>query len=367
MSEGLSVEIHKNLGSFKLNIAFESKCRRLGILGASGCGKSLTLKSIAGIEEPDSGRIAVGDRVLFDRQKKISLRPQERRVGYLFQNYALFPNMTVAQNIAVGLRGSKEEKRKRVDEMVEKFQLRGLEGHVPGQLSGGQQQRAALARIMAYEPEMILLDEPFSALDVHLRDKMQRELMEMLKDYPGFVILVSHSRDEIYRMSEEVLILDEGKIVGQGNTKQVFLSPGSVAAAKLTGCKNITAADFTKVDSTATNITAVGSIEAGSIDVKEWGMTLPVHRVPEQKICAIGIRAHEFLVEKNSEKDYITFDVLDAIITEDMFEYQISFRPSEKAVGRVDWKISKREWNPEKQGMPEKIYLDEKDLLLLYK
>lgn len=350
--EVLSVEIHKNLGRFQLNIAFESRLRRLGILGASGCGKSLTLKSIAGIEEPDTGTIAVGDRILFDRQKRISLRPQERRVGYLFQNYALFPNMTVAQNIAAGLKGSKAEKKIRVDEMTEKFQLRGLEGHVPGQLSGGQQQRVALARIMAYEPEMILLDEPFSALDVHLRDKMQRELMEMLKEYPGFVILVSHSRDEIYRMSEEVLILDDGKIVGQGNTKQVFLDPGSVAAARLTGCKNIVETEKTK---------------EGNLYVQEWGMTLPMHKILQGEVCAVGIRAHEFCVKKNSGDAWITFDVSEPIITEDMFEYQISFRPSAQASGRIDWKISKREWNFGMQGMPEKIYLNEKDLLLLYK
>lgn len=350
MGESLSVEIHKDFGKFKLDIAFRSQSRWLGILGASGCGKSLTLKSIAGIEEPDSGRIEAGGVVFYDKAKRICLKPQERRVGYLFQNYALFPTMTVAENIAAGLRGRKAEQKKRVDEMVEKFQLKGLEKQVPGQLSGGQQQRVALARIMAYEPEMILLDEPFSALDVHLRDKMQRELMEMLKDYPGFVILVSHSRDEIYRMSEEVLIIDDGKLVTQGNTKQVFLNPGSVAAARLTGCKNI--ADARKT-------------ERAGLYVEAWGMNLSVRTLPDDDISAVGIRAHEFCIEKNAGNTHLCFEILDPVITEDMFEYNISFRPSEHACERVDWKISKREWDAKKDRLPERIYLHEKDLLLM--
>ena len=159
----------------------------------------MTLKSIAGIISPDAGTIRIGEQIVFDSGKKINVKPQNRRAGYLFQNYALFPNMTVEQNIAAGLSGSREEKRKRVREMVGKFQLDGLERRLPGELSGGQQQRTALARIMAYKPEIILLDEPFSALDIYLKDNLQREMENMLKDYEGTVILVSHDRDEVYR------------------------------------------------------------------------------------------------------------------------------------------------------------------------
>ena len=175
---GLTVNIKRKHGEFKLDIQFQSESKRIGILGASGCGKSMTLKSIAGIETPDAGKIQIGDAVLFDSEKKINLKPQKRNVGYLFQNYALFPTMTVAKNIETGLKGSKEEKQKRVQEMIEKFQLHGLENRLPGQLSGGQQQRVALARIMAYEPDVIMLDEPFSALDVFLKDRLQQELKE---------------------------------------------------------------------------------------------------------------------------------------------------------------------------------------------
>ncbi|XCP84508.1 sulfate/molybdate ABC transporter ATP-binding protein [Roseburia hominis] len=347
---GISVSIQKNLGRFQLNIAFTSHAKRLGILGASGCGKSLTLKSIAGIEEPDSGRICIGGRVLFDSKERLNLRPQKRRVGYLFQNYALFPTMTVAQNIAAGLTGNKAKQQERVAEMIDKFQLRGLEKHFPGQLSGGQQQRVALARIMAYEPEMILLDEPFSALDVHLRDKMQRELMEMLKGYPGTVILVSHSRDEIYRMSDEVLILEAGRLVGQGPTKEVFLNPGNVETARLTGCKNIA---------------AVQVIGGGMVQVENWGMTLPVKNTLKGEIRAVGIRAHEFEIVKTQENEELVFQVIDPVITEDMFEYNISFWPSQEAKERIDWKISKKEWGAQGNKLPDKIYLKNVDLLLL--
>ena len=132
---GIFIDVHKKLGNFTLNIRFASEAKRIGILGASGCGKSMTLKSIAGIISPDAGTIRIGEQIVFDSGKKINVKPQNRRAGYLFQNYALFPNMTVEQNIAAGLSGSREEKRKRVREMVGKFQLDGLERRLPGELS----------------------------------------------------------------------------------------------------------------------------------------------------------------------------------------------------------------------------------------
>ena len=146
----INVQVRKKLDSFLLDISFESKSKRIGILGASGCGKSMTLKSIAGIETPDEGRIEVEGRTLFDRERKVNLKPQKRNVGYLFQNYALFPTMNVEKNIAAGLKGSRQGSETRVRQMIEKFRLQGLEKRLPGQLSGGQQQRVALARIMAY-------------------------------------------------------------------------------------------------------------------------------------------------------------------------------------------------------------------------
>ena len=181
----MEVKIHKKLGEYELDVHWKSTKKRIGILGASGSGKSLTLKSIAGIEHPDQGHIQIGDHVLYDSDSRICLKPQKRNVGYMFQNYALFPTMTVEQNVGAGLAGNKKKKQEQVQKMIRHFRLEGLEKRLPRELSGGQQQRVALARIMAYEPSVILLDEPFSALDVFLKDRLQQEMMELLSDYDG--------------------------------------------------------------------------------------------------------------------------------------------------------------------------------------
>lgn len=355
----IEVRIQKHLDAFELDIDFQSESRRIGILGASGCGKSMVLKCIAGIETPDAGRIAKGGKVFFDAKEKTDVKPQKRRVGYLFQNYALFPAMTVEENIAAGLRGTGEEKRQRVKEMIETFHLTGLEKRLPGKLSGGQQQRVALARIMAYEPDMILLDEPFSALDVYLRDEMQREMLALLEDYEGTVILVSHSRDEIYRMSEEVLIMESGKIIQNGPTKAVFEQPVYTAAARLTGCKNIVGIEK----------------KAEGLWVEDWNMFLPINSdekdsrgVPDngEEPEMAAIRAHQFRLLK-TEENMISFPVIQPVVTEDLFEYHISFLTSEKAKQRINWKISKDLWKYGKDKLPEMLYLKREDLHLLKK
>ena len=204
----LSVEIQKRLGEFTLDLRFESEAGMLALLGASGCGKSMTLKCIAGIETPDRGRIVLNGRVLFDSEKGVDLPPQKRRVGYLFQQYALFPNMTVEQNLRTAVRKlPKAEQKARVAERIAAFRLEGLEKHRPHQLSWGQQQRAALARILLSEPEALLLDEPFSALDDALKWRLELELMEQIDRFDGDVLFVSHSRDEVTRLCERVCVL----------------------------------------------------------------------------------------------------------------------------------------------------------------
>lgn len=344
------IDIKKDLGNFKLDITFKSECKRIGILGASGCGKSMTLKSIAGIELPQKGRIVLDGKVLFDTGEKISLKPQLRGIGYMFQSYALFPTMTVEQNIAVGLSGKKSEKKRQVAQMMEHFQLNGLEKQLPSQLSGGQQQRVALARIFVCNPYAILLDEPFSALDVHLRDQMQREMMKLLEGYAGTVIMVSHNRDEVYRMSEELLILDSGRIAAQGNTKNIFSNPRNVIAARLTGCKNIV---------------NVVCCENGALYADEWKLTLPLREKASKNIHAIAIRAHEFSMKKTPDNEHLCFPVYDAIITEDLFEYNVAFKASPEATCRIDWKISKYIWKHGVEALPDKLYLKEQDILLL--
>lgn len=298
----LGVNIKKRLKEFSLDIEFQAGRGCLGILGPSGCGKSMTLKSIAGIVSPDSGRIAVqyaqgeaaGGRLLYDSSMKVNQRPQVRRVGYLFQNYALFPNMTVKENIAIGLKGAggrgnalasrlsltAREREEKAGGLMRRFRLDGLEKRYPSQLSGGQQQRVALARIFAYEPEILLLDEPFSAMDAHLREGLRLELSQVLQDYEGISVMVTHDRDEAYQLCENLLLLDRGRVLVGGRTRDIFQSPLTCQAARLTGCKNIS------------RIERLGERRVLALD---WGgLELVTEQRVDDSITAVGIRAHDF-------------------------------------------------------------------------
>ena len=348
----ISVEIHRKLNRFMLDVSFRSTSRRIGILGASGCGKSMTLKCIAGIETPDAGRIAVEDRVLFDSDSRTDLKPQKRNAGYLFQNYALFPTMTVEKNIGAGLKGNRIAKEKRVKEMVRKFRLEGLEKQLSGQLSGGQQQRVALARIMAYEPDVILLDEPFSALDMFLKDQLQREMVNMLEDYEGTVIMVSHDRDEIYRFSEELLIMDQGKIVAAGPTKEVFRNPENKTAARLTGCKNFS---------------RIRKLGEDTVEAVDWNLVLHVERTVPEDAEYMGYRAHDFIpVWGERGENMLKFDPVSSASLP--FEQNYYIRSGEKADADevICWFVQRDELQQLKEkGKPDYLKIEEEKLLFL--
>ena len=346
----VELEIKKKYEKFRLDVAFKSEKKRIGILGASGCGKSLTLKSIAGIERPEKGRIVIDGVTLFDAGKKIFLKPQKRKVGYLFQNYALFPNMTVEQNIGIGFTGNKEDKQKMVEQLIHHFQLDGLEKLYPSKLSGGQQQRTALARIMAYEPDVILLDEPFSALDAYLRERMLTELMEMLSDYEGTVIMVSHSRDEIYRFSEELLVIDDGKQICYGDTKEIFDHPKKVEAARLTGCKNIVPAE---------------RLDAHHVRIPDWGTCLHLKQMIDVDITHIGFRAHEFIpVWGEREDNCIPVKVKGK--AEFPFEWKYFLKGETEESDDICWYVQKNLWDElTEKGIPDYLKLPEKEILLL--
>ena len=235
----LYVDIEKRLGAFHLRAQFEAPDETMVLLGVSGCGKSMTLKCIAGIVTPDRGRIVLGDRVLFDSEKHIDLTPQQRRVGYLFQQYALFPTMTVEQNILCGIRsGDRAEKRRVLAEKLRLFRLEGLEKKHPAQMSGGQQQRVALARILCAEPEAILLDEPFSALDSYLKWNLETELSSLLAAFKGPILWVSHDLGECYRNCRTVCVMEEGRTCAVTDMETLARHPSTQGAARLAGYRN---------------------------------------------------------------------------------------------------------------------------------
>ena len=210
----LELNIKKKLNNFTLDIECKLNSNRIGILGGSGAGKSMILKMLAGIEKPDKGYIKLDDRLLFDSERKIDIKPKDRNIGYCFQNYALFPNLTVYENIVIGL--SKPE-RADADKFLEKFELTKIKDSKPNKISGGQAARVAMARILIRRPKALLFDEAFSALDIYLRDHIQEEIAQILEDFEGSAIFVSHSRDEVYRLCDSTMVIDAGKISNLGN------------------------------------------------------------------------------------------------------------------------------------------------------
>ncbi len=274
----LQVNIHKPLATFLLNVSFEVGADALGILGASGAGKSMTLRCIAGVETPASGRIVLNDRVLFDSGAGINLPSHRRRVGLLFQTYALFPHLTVAENIGFGLRRlPRVERLQRVSSWLAAMQLQGLGDRYPQQLSGGQQQRVALARALAPEPEVLLLDEPLSALDTYLRSQVEQQLMATLAGYGGVTLFVTHNLEEVFRVCPQIMVMAAGQPVTSGTRHEVFERPGRAIAAQITGCKNF---------SRATRLSPT------TIRAEDWNCVLEVAEPVPPGLSQVGFRAH---------------------------------------------------------------------------
>ncbi|NJO73686.1 MAG: molybdate ABC transporter permease subunit [Leptolyngbyaceae cyanobacterium RM1_406_9] len=281
---GLLVEIEKQLENFQLNLGFTvqkaaGQPETLGILGGSGSGKSMTLRCIAGAETPTRGRIILNGRTLFDADKRINLPSPKRNVSLVFQNYALFPHMTVAQNIAFGIQTlPKATRRQRVAQQLARVQLQRMGDRYPHQLSGGQQQRVALARALATEPEVLLLDEPFSALDTYLRSQMERQLLDVLSTYRGVTLFVTHNLEEAYRICERLMVMSGGTAIAHDSKHRIFEHPKTVRVAQLTGCKNFSRA----VAQSSTSVHAI-----------DWGITLTVLEAIPDRLTDIGIRAHQ--------------------------------------------------------------------------
>lgn len=241
----LLVDIEKRLGNFMLRSKFEASSGTMALLGASGCGKSVTLRCIAGIMTPDSGRIVLDGETLFDSEKHIDLTPQQRRVGYLFQQYALFPNMTVA-----------------------------------------------LARILASEPRVILLDEPFSALDTFLKWNLELELADLLADFPGPILWVSHDLGECYRNCKTVCVMENGRSGAVTDMQALVLHPATQDAARLAGCRNFLpahrCAEGVQLDGRALTLPLQAETEQVTIAVPDSAVTL--HTGPYSAVVSRVIR-----------------------------------------------------------------------------
>ena len=278
----LQISIKKTFPNFTLDVAFEAENETLGFLGASGCGKSLTLRCIAGIETPDEGYIKVNGETFFDSEKRINLSPQQRKTALLFQSYMLFPNLTVEQNISAGIGKdvSREGKEEIVQGELTRFGLAGFEKRYPAQLSGGQQQRVALARMLAAKPGILMLDEPFSALDSHLKGVLEQNLVSLFDAYEGTILYVSHDIDEALRFCDHIAVVEAGSIVEIETGKDLVARPQSVAGIKLSGCKNATPAEF---------------IDTTRVRLPKWGIEVECDHVPEDVKC-LGIRA--FFIEQ---------------------------------------------------------------------
>ena len=246
----LSVDIAKHFGDFSLEVAFDAGAETLGFLGASGCGKSLTLRCIAGIETPDVGKIIVNDTVFFDKahgkKARVNLAPQQRKTALLFQNYQLFPNLTVEQNVAAGLNPKMDSATRStlINEQLVRFGLENLAKRYPLQLSGGQQQRVALARMLAAKPGILMLDEPFSALDAHLKSALEQDLQKLFERFEGSILYVSHDIDEAFRFCDRIAVVNAGRLEEIDTKDRIITDPQTLATIRLSGCKNTTEAIY---------------------------------------------------------------------------------------------------------------------------
>ena len=240
MSERLEVRVVKRLPAFTLDVAWTAGAGVAVLFGPSGAGKTLTLQCLAGLLRPDAGRIVVDGRVLFDAAAAVDVRPQARRVGYVFQGYALFPHLSVADNVGFGLRDRpRDERAARTAEVLERLGVAELADRSPRELSGGQRQRVALGRALATDPALLLLDEPLSALDAPLRRVLRDELRAILRDWRTAAVVVTHDFTEAYRLADRIVVYDAGRVVQSAPRSELLWQPASESVARIMGIRNV--------------------------------------------------------------------------------------------------------------------------------
>ena len=355
----LSVTLTKHLPNFTLDVSFSADEQPLGLLGGSGAGKSMILRCLAGIETPDAGRIVLNGRVLFDSEAGINVPICDRNIGILFQNYALFPHLTIAQNVAFGLHQKlpPEQIQEIVTQQLSAVHLETFAERYPHELSGGQQQRVALARALASQPEVLLLDEPFSALDTHLRDQIERQLIDRLQDYQGVTLLVTHNLDEAYRVCHQLLVLDGGTTIAHGPKHNIFEHPQTVSVAQLTGCKNISPAL---------------THGPNQIEARHWQCVLQTVEPVSSNLTQIGIRAHQINLQTSPQASSApnTFPCWLATTSETPHGMTLYLKlhrpPTNERDYHLQAEVLKDKWSSLKdQPLPWTVYLDPLRLILL--
>lgn len=323
----LECKIKKTFKNFYLDTDFLMEDSRLGLLGPSGSGKSLTLKAIAGLIRPDSGKIILNGRTLFDSENKINLKPQERRVGFLFQDYALFPNFTVEENVRSGLRDNKADIEERLNEM----RIFHIRDKYPDQISGGERQRTALCRILVNDPEILLLDEPFSALDEFLRSEIEEEVIKFIDTYKLKTILVSHNKEEVYRICDSIVSISSGKTNSVKSRTEFFENPTNITEAKLIGIKNFSTFDM----------------KDNEIFLKAWGISIKTSRKFDGDI--IGIKDKAIMLSSDPlNDDSIKIDTYRLV--ENIDSCLIVYNKDNQVYDDLKIEISKEDYNKLKDG-----------------
>jgi len=351
----LEIDIERALQNFTLRVSFGTGKGTVGLLGASGSGKSMTLRMIAGVSTPDSGRIVLNGRVLFDKAANCNLPAASRRIGVVFQDYALFPHLTVAENVGFGLSAlPASERRRRVSKQLESMRIAELSNRFPKEISGGQRQRVAIARCMAIEPDALILDEPFAALDPHLRRQTEEQLRETLSEFNGAVVFVTHDMEEAFRFCTDLLVLDRGQVIARGPKHDLFERPASVAAARLTGCKNIVPARREASD---------------CIAVEAWNCRLASTLEVPEGLTHVGFRSHQVVFQPAAESKN-TFPCWLVSSSEAPHEMTLYLRlhasPRAGEAAHLQADVPKDVWRVLKeQPQPWRIMLDPARLLLL--
>jgi len=345
----VSVDIKMHFHKFDLDVAFEADSETFGLLGASGCGKSLTLRCIAGVETPDEGRIVVNGVTFFDSEQRINLSAQKRKTALLFQNYQLFPTMTVAENIACAMdpKLPSTVRYKRVKDLLKLFHLHGFGKKYPARLSGGQKQRVALARMLAAEPAILMLDEPFSALDSHLKACFEQELLDMFEGYDGTILYVSHDIDEAYRFCDRIAVMDAGSITDLGTAQRIVTDPQSVAAIRQSGCKNVSPAR---------------KVDEHTLFAENWGITLVSDDPVPDGLAYVGIRAFEIRAAE-ADDDVNVFPAIAARVSDSRFQRTVMLGINGHSGGNEVEKFV--HWRLDKLVVPESELVERGDTLMI--